>query len=463
MKNRTYPQINNINLEEFIPFYNTNSIKLAKSALDKMYLYAIKNDSALKTNLSTYFSHLLDINFTLQHTNIKKNSFDFNNLDPSRTINLTNNFDSKLISNFNKLSGVYCFLDKKTNELVYIGSAIDFKERLSNHYTDYKHFCKHKTNNKFYSHVEAAGGFSNFKLYFLEIINYNYLDLFKDNQDIMNLTSEFIIKAFIQFDCRIIEQALIMYFKPSTNLHTTVRFSYGNWSEENAQLYQIKNRSSIPIKAISKSGEVLEFKSIKSAALKLKLTNSHISRTCNCLEPYYLYSSVLDKEFHFIVEGYPIKEKVTTVVLEDITGIKLDSLPIDKIIVYHQNKVDIFGSFDKVTEARKALKLDENYQLWKYVNKENLIHSSELGIRVYLVRNPFNNIYSNQCKLENVSTGEVQYFVSEKSLSRYLKELGHIGSSNSNIRKWYLDKDKLFAGVYKISREAINNKDELDK
>jgi uncharacterized ubiquitin-like protein YukD len=408
-----------------IPWVFTKAIENAKNAILRMYNYSIDLQEYSLTNyLDKNCGHLLKP-FKLD-TGISINALNLNDLNKSDLINLPDDFvnSKNLTGKLRGKAGVYCFIQNSNNNLVYIGSTINFKVRLSNHYHQSKH-----SDSKFYEFIRENGGFSAFSIYYCYIFNNHVLEYNKSKKS--NLKIDYILKSITQFEARVFEQAFICYFKPKINHSVKVLFPFTNWENKNINIYQQKN--STPVIAFSEEGIKYEYPSIQNAQYKLGISNRSITRSCNCKNPYYLNSPILNKKIHFLINSLPVKEIVSNKhILEDIVGIDLTKVPEKKIVALLSDKKTIFAIFDTVVEARKALNFPDKYQLWKFVNKEYLLSSKELQISVFLVKNP--SFTKNQkCKVINTVTGEIKIFNSISALSVFFNvSIGFLNKLSKN-------------------------------
>lgn len=436
--NGNYSNINNaptpINSDN-IPWNNTKDITNAHLTLQRMFEYS-KSYPVLYNYLKDNCDHLL--NSLPLDTGISTKNLALDKLDSNELILLNPSYTKSLTLSVEGKSGVYFFINNNTTELVYVGSTINFIDRLKFHYSEAK-----DSEREFYNYVRECGGFSQFSLYFPHVFDSYVLSFNKIKR--IDPKIDYILKSFCQFEARKYEQALITYFKPKLNPNVRVTFPFTNWDAENINLFQ--GRNSIPVSAISADGEQMEFPSVKNAALHLEISQRTIVRSCNCIEPNYVWSPTFNKSFQFLIKAMPLKQTTKEVhVLEDIKDIDLTLIPHKKIAVYHSDKTTLFGLFDTVVEARSALFIDESYQIWKYVNKEYLIYSKELNNGFYLVKNPnFSN--KEKCKLTNTETGEIILFDSISDLIRHFNlSIGF----NSKLKKNYILANKLFRKIYKI-------------
>lgn len=425
--------------ENMIAWNITKGIKTAQSALVRMVEYS-ENNIKLNKFLNLYCKHLIQP--LGDNTNISKNTLELNKLDSTKLIPLTARFSHKLTDQVKGKSGVYCFIHNATKSISYIGSATNFSVRLINHYHESRH-----SNTKFYSFVRKSGGFENFSLIYCHTLTNLVLDYSKLNN--INPIENYILRSFVQFEIRMIEQAFISLYKPLFNKETTVIFGFSNWSSNNLSKAQYLN--SVAVVAFTEAGKMFEYSSLSTAKANLNISGWAIKQICNCIEPYFVYSSTLKCKVHFMIESLPLKDQDYTpysLKVEEIKGIDLTKLPAKKVIVYNSDKTTVFGIFNTVVEVIASLKLNEGNQLWRYVNKEYLVESKELGLNFYVVKNPFQNEkLTKECKLINTITGEIKVF---ENLYDLIEQLGYKRSNIYSFRESYLDTDKLLNKVFKI-------------
>ena len=109
----------------------------------------------------------------------------------------------------------------------------------------------------------------------------------------------------------------------------------------------------------------------------------------------------METKFHFLIQRFPQKPKIEqTHKVSYLVSVDYEKFQPGKITVLHSDKKTIFGVYNTVVEARSALIIDPSYQIWKYLNKEFLINSKELNIKVYLAKNV--NIEKTKFKIINL-------------------------------------------------------------
>lgn len=198
----------NYHLEALIPYRITPSITNAQKILNKMidYLpeknpikfwllskFAIAN---LLEPLPTYTELLSQPNLLVGYENIVYDIKDYSNLGLRRS------------------PGVYLYFCNSTKSF-YIGSTTCFLRRYQQHITNsYKN--EEHVNTRFYQYLRTNGNWTHFSwvpLYSqVELVNLFILEnkgVFLSSQEL------FILRAFSQFQIRIIEQALITHYKPN--------------------------------------------------------------------------------------------------------------------------------------------------------------------------------------------------------------------------------------------------------
>lgn len=291
-----------------------------------------------------------------------------------------------------KSAGVYLFTHTPSDKQ-YIGSAMNFQNRMQVHFSDIRHpstifhkFVSDYTWNKFtYGPIYKTT---------------NYLTEFKTRYPkyVLTLGEIIILSHLTQLETRVLEQSLIKRFSPELNT-TDVFFSYTSWNVSTLnQTYNPKNPNAVLVEVwLKEPREILTtFSSKLKAAEGLGVTSGLITRYFN--KPYSFKSKLLEldvlvKSFNGVIDNTPIihpKSKEYPLINYDI-----DSLEPGYIYVLDSDKSNIelrFNNTKSVIEHFYPHKFKTNsgdtYGRYVsiYYNKEKLVHT-ELG-DFYFVCNP---------------------------------------------------------------------------
>lgn len=337
--------------EKHVPWHYTIGIMKIQATLHEAYaIYCMKSslhyNPDLKTFLDSNASDLLKKYESGDYTNISLNSVDPQTI---RSNEITVNLQEIYLSNiFPKKSGVYIIQGKDSSQ--YVGSSIDFSDRIFKHYKNFQENVIDHSNAKLYMYVRK-NGITSLQWYPVKFtINYftqfvQDFPKYSNNKDIRAL-----LTIFTLYECRAMEQALILTINPSLNGNKYVAFN-NTWSLNNLRNI---NYEGIPIKAITKEEEVYNYVSVNSASKLTNIDRWIISIFINSTE--YLYSSTLNKEVRFFNENIPIKAG-HPMYYDDMANdpnINYDSIPIKHVQVYDTD-YNLVGTFDSINKAAKAI------------------------------------------------------------------------------------------------------------
>lgn len=166
-------------------------------------------------------------------------------------------------------------------------------------------------NTRFYQYLRKNGGWNNFSwipLYSqVELVNRFYF--IQENKGVFPSSPQelLILKAFSQFQIRIIEQALITHYNPDLVTQILVSFTFGNWSSS-----QTKDLSKgVSIIIYDNSGNVVsKFNSQNDAALFLGIAATTLRRYTN-LKNVPVFSPTLNQYIIPVDERLPISLEKT--------------------------------------------------------------------------------------------------------------------------------------------------------
>lgn len=355
-----------------IPWGDTRASKLAKDVIRCFILEESKKEPALHAFLIAHCSHLLDMD--TKDSGIPTNILDMNSPSPERVhppVPLTPTFTKGLTSNLHGLAGCYAFLDAATDEILYIGSCINYSSRVFMHYDYLKDLVS-----AFYKGVAKLGGFQ--MVVFVPILaSPNRISQFISANGTASLFAISMLRMITQYEVRLQEQALLMFYRPSLNSDQPVIFSFSN-----SKLYAPTREGSVPVRVIDSDGLEYSFPSIKQAKAFTALNESTITRSANCVP--WCYSEALEAKVHFIIDSYPTKTRRAT--SADFADLVYDfvSLPIGEVFFLDKDLNLLPGSYKGgFGNALAAVGISKS-KPGKYVNKEFLV----LGKLVYMVFNP---------------------------------------------------------------------------
>jgi len=328
----------------------THLAKKAIYTIDKMIISLPENSllleflkveiakSALKIN-GVVSNNIIEIRYFLDLSLKKK--------DKDKELN-------KILNLYFLIAGVYIFIAPDDSR--YLGSCINFKERLSEHKDQFSNKRKPTVMHLYkYKYVEYKWS----PLY----LTLNYSNIFQNKHPNYSLSQgeHDILMAITQLLPRILEQSLLSNYSFSLNgKDKLVKFSYTNWNSEILNLPLIKDKRSKLVDIIINEKVVKTVNSINELLPVLGIQSRNtVKRYMNHVRGFYSptykefvnikYPHISNLSTHEIVFR-TYKEKPELV----IPNIPLFSLELNKLFVYTENLFLIY-TFDSIKKAVRYL------------------------------------------------------------------------------------------------------------
>jgi hypothetical protein len=391
-----------------VPWKITPSIIRAQDKLCSFYdwlnlnSYLNSNYAAIKDFIDRNCLKLLirpnsDISNILgvQDSGVSINKFNLSNFNLDNA-SRSNFIDCALLNsstnmNLNRSSLVYSFINK-ISKRQYIGSTINPETRLHTYLFSWK-----KGRQRFLEEVRSTGGLNSYFFHIGEKVP-NYLNLFEleNSEIILDSRAIFILNCFSEFHVRLIEQAMISYFKPQINdVNVPVSFTFSNINI-NTYSPSVWDKSH-PIIAYTESEKVFnQYSSINRASIALGVTKSIITYNRN-IKDRYIYCSIPKLRLRFVDEVINEINKSSPLSshqkLTEVTGIDLNSIPKNEIQARLADSKDIIlDTFSSASEFARNYGLNPWH--YRYINLDRPICIDLDSLR------------SNSFKLENPALGE---------------------------------------------------------
>lgn len=454
------PSMSTSNPNSFIPFDSTIQLVEARYTLNRIKdVYSQKSiDSPLNKYVVDYINKncgKLLIPFAewdVPHTNIPVTYLD----------TITLHKDTVIISGTrptyaDQTACVYIFTHPK-NKGYYIGSSIDFNDRLYKHYHAVDNL---DTKHLFYKAVQKSStGFENWALGLpFKSINY-YYDFFSTIPkhikftDLQQQQLHVVFNLFTQFIVRSYEQALISHYGITYNGSKDVVF-YSNW-----QFKDTYNFLKVPTEIINKQGVSLQtFDSlascIQATGLDYRSTNFKLNHDNFMTVKSGEHAGSLIRVASI---GHELLPSVQINTNNTISTLNLEALPLGLTYLIDEKGI-VLQVYDSLKDAHIALNGSiiggMSLNLFKYKNSRAWFKARINGVVVIVsvCRNPYTSNKGNSTAyiIEDMQTGIANTYPNNNTAAQSL--VSHLSVSKRASLLSYCDKhNKLFNERYKITK-----------
>jgi hypothetical protein len=327
---------------------------------------------------------------------------------------------------------VYCFYDPDTQQFE-IGSSVNGSVRLRNHYQD---FNNGEVNEFYKAARKYEDGLGHY--YWSPVVECpDYVEMYQREHGYNPLARK-ILQCHSQYECRIYEQALISYHRPSLNSWwVDVKHGYYVWneSEPSGEAHQ-RGLVTIPF---TEDGERLEpLPSVKQAAQFTGISEKKVRSLA--INPIEFHPAPKLAKIGICFE-IPSLSREEPEVLADLTGFDMNLVPEGKFALVSPDKRSIIGDFmDTVEDVAEALGV-KNFAPWRcFINKEYLVTSLVHCFAAYIVANEPASLLPSR--------------------SRVAKEVWaypDVGTPSEDNHR-YFPSLKVAAKSQKVSRDTLKNK-----